>query len=140
MIAQSRARACTRKGAGIANFFRARPNAGSMDAPRRMATKDAKDEPSQAAPAAGRAEGQPKVTWDDSKMKTSYANVCNVLGTREEVMLLFGANQAWQGGQKEVTVALSERIVLNPYAAKRLMHMLQQGLKEYEARYGELKI
>ena|SRR6185436_1087773 len=87
-----------------------------------------------------RPEGGPKVVWDDSKMHTSYANVCNVLGTREEIMLLFGANQAWHGGQKEVTVALSERIVLNPFAAKRLLQLLGQGLKEYEARYGELKL
>lgn len=81
-----------------------------------------------------------KVVWDDSKMRTSYANVCNVLGTREEIMLLFGANQAWHGGQKQVTVALSDRIVLNPYAAKRLQQLLAQGLKEYETRYGELKL
>lgn len=82
----------------------------------------------------------PRVVWDDSKMRTSYANVCNVLGTREEIMLLFGANQSWHSGQKEVTVALSERIVLNPYAAKRLNQLLTQGLKEYETRYGELKL
>ena len=82
----------------------------------------------------------PKIVWDDSKMNTSYANVCNVLGTREEVMLLLGANQQWRTGQKEVTVLLSDRIVLNPYAAKRLYKMLEQGLKEYETRYGELKI
>ena len=85
-------------------------------------------------------EGTPKVIWDDSKMRTSYANVCNVMGTREEVMLLFGANQSWHGGQTEVTVALTERIVLNPFAAKRLFQLLGQGLKEYEARYGELKV
>ena len=72
-------------------------------------------------------------------MHTSYANVCNVLGTREEVMLLFGANQAWHGGQKEVSVLLSERIILNPYAAKRLLMLLGRGLKEHEARFGELK-
>lgn len=82
----------------------------------------------------------PKIVWDDSKMNTSYANVCNVLGTREEIMLLFGANQQWRTGQKEVTVLLSDRIVLNPYAAKRLYRMLEQGLKEYESRYGELRI
>ena len=87
-----------------------------------------------------RPEGGPKVVWDDSKMHTSYANVCNVLGTREEIMLLFGANQQWRTGQKEVTVLLSDRIVLNPYAAKRLFRMLEQGLKEYEARYGELRV
>jgi len=82
----------------------------------------------------------PTIVWDDSKMNTSYANVCNVLGTREEITMLFGANQAWHTGQKEVRVLLSDRIVLNPYAAKRLLRMLEQGLKEYESRFGELVI
>ena len=100
--------------------------------------KESREEVKQAVPAAP--EGAPKIKWDDSAMRTSYANVCNVLGTREEIMLLFGANQAWHGGQKEVTVLLSDRVVLNPYAAKRLHNMLEQGLKEYEARYGELKV
>ena len=103
-----------------------------------MATKDSQ-EAKEVKPAI-RTDTAPKVVWDDSKMHTSYANVCNVLGTREEIMLLFGANQAWHGGQTEVTVALSERIVLNPYAAKRLLQLLGQGLKEYEGRYGELKL
>lgn len=82
----------------------------------------------------------PQIIWDDAHMATSYANVSNVLGTREEIMLLFGANQAWNTGQKEVRVILSNRIVLNPYAAKRLLTMLEMGLKEYESRYGELKL
>ena len=81
-----------------------------------------------------------KVVWDDSRMNTSYSNVCNVLGSREEITLLFGANQAWHSGQKEVKVLLSERVVLNPYAAKRLGMLLEKVLKEYEARYGELKL
>jgi hypothetical protein len=107
-----------------------------------MATKDREETRAQPAPAAaaGAAGQMPKVIWDDSKMQTSYANVCNVLGTREEIMLLFGANQAWHGGQKEVTVLLSNRVVLNPFAAKRLAQLLNQGLSEYEARYGELKV
>jgi hypothetical protein len=103
--------------------------------------KEIREEPKEAkpAPAQAHADGTPKIVWDDTRIRTSYANVCNVIGTREEIMLLFGANQAWQSGQKEVTVLLSERIVLNPFAAKRLMQLLAQGLKEYEARYGELK-
>ena len=109
-----------------------------------MATKDSKDDTRNGARAAAAAPmrpvGTPKVIWDDSSMKTSYANVCNVLGTREEIMLLFGTNQACHGGQREVTVALSDRVVLNPYAAKRLAQLLEQGLKEYESRYGELKL
>ncbi|MBF0416007.1 MAG: DUF3467 domain-containing protein [Magnetococcales bacterium] len=82
----------------------------------------------------------PQIVWDDSQMQTTYANVCNVMGTREEIMVLFGANQAWQAEQKEVKVMLSNRIVLNPYAAKRLMALLDMGLREYESRYGELKL
>jgi hypothetical protein len=82
----------------------------------------------------------PRILWDDSKMSTSYANVCNVLGTREEITLLFGAHQAWRADQKEVRVQLSDRIVLNPYAAKRLLKMLDKGLGEYEAKFGELKV
>ncbi|MFH1871928.1 MAG: DUF3467 domain-containing protein [Pseudomonadota bacterium] len=80
-----------------------------------------------------------KVVWDDSRMNTSYSNVCNVLGSREEITLLFGANQAWHSAQKEVKVLLSDRIVLNPYAAKRLAGLLDRVLTEYEARYGQLK-
>ncbi len=81
-----------------------------------------------------------QIVWDDSAIATNYANVCNVMGTREEIMLLFGTNQAWNAEQKEVKVRLSNRVVLNPYAAKRLMQLLEIGLKEYEARYGELKL
>ena len=81
-----------------------------------------------------------KVVWDDSRMSTSYSNVCNVLGSREEITLLFGANQAWHSGQKEVKVLLSDRVVLNPYAAKRLADLLDRVLKEYESRYGQLKL
>ena len=68
-----------------------------------------------------------KVVWDDSRMNTSYSNVCNVLGSREEITLLFGANQAWHSGQKEVKVLLSDRVVLNPYAAKRLALAARKG-------------
>ena len=48
------------------------------------------------------------------------------------------ALRALQGGPVKVT--LSDRIILNPYAAKRLARMLEKGLKEYEAKFGELKL
>ena len=79
-----------------------------------------------------------KVKWDDSKMESSYANVCNISWTREEVVLVFGLNQAWQGGQKEVTVQVNDRIILSPFAAKRLTELLSNALKEYEGRFGPL--
>jgi hypothetical protein len=81
----------------------------------------------------------PKVKWDDSSMKTSYANVCNVASTREEVTLLFGTNQTWQSDQ-DVTVRLSDRIILSPYAAARLARLLNNVVVEYQKRFGGLNI
>jgi hypothetical protein len=97
-----------------------------------MATKD------EAAAQAG-ADGT-KIRWDDSAMKSSYANVCNVSSTREEVVMLFGVNQAWNRGQKEVTIQLTDRIIVSPFAAKRLSLLLAAVVKEYESRFGVLNI
>ena len=80
----------------------------------------------------------PRVKWDDANMKTSYANVCNVASTREEVVLLFGVNQAWHAGQREIPVQLSDRVILSPFAAKRLSVLLANVLREYETRFGPL--
>lgn len=89
-------------------------------------------------PAARQADAAPTVRWDDTNMKSSYSNVCNVASTREEVVLLFGVNQAWHAGQKEIPVQLSDRIILSPFAAKRLSILLANVLREYESRFGAL--
>jgi len=81
-----------------------------------------------------------KVSWDDSDMQTTYANVANVTSTREEVTLFFGTNQTWNAADGEFTVLLSNRLILSPYAAKRLSILLNGVLKEYESRNGELKL
>jgi len=81
-----------------------------------------------------------KIKWDDSNMKSSYANVCNVTSTREEVVMLFGINQAWNRGQKEVTIQLTDRIIISPYAAKRMLMLLGNVVKEYESRFGTLNV
>ena len=81
-----------------------------------------------------------KIKWDDSNMRSSYANVCNVTSTREEVVMLFGVNQAWNRGQKEVTIQLTDRIVISPFAAKRMSMLLDNVVKEYEKRFGALNV
>ena len=82
----------------------------------------------------------PQIRWDDSKMQSSYANVCNVSSTREEVVLLFGVNQAWQRDQSEVVVQLTNRVILSPYAAKRMTVLLSNIVREYESRFGVLSV
>jgi hypothetical protein len=81
-----------------------------------------------------------RIKWDDSNMKSAYANVCNVTSTREEVVMLFGINQAWNRGQKEVTIQLTDRIIVSPFAAKRLAMLLEGVVKEYEKRFGTLNV
>lgn len=81
-----------------------------------------------------------KIKWDDSNMKSSYANVCNVTSTREEVVMLFGINQAWNRGQQEITIQLTDRIIVSPYAAKRLATLLEGVVTEYEKRFGTLSV
>jgi hypothetical protein len=63
-------------------------------------------------------------------MKSSYANACNVTSTREEFVMLFGINQAWYRGQEEVTIQLTDRIIISPYAAKRLAGLRDGVMKE----------
>ncbi len=86
------------------------------------------------------AAGQRKIIWDDSNMRSVYANVCNVAGTREEIVLLFGMNQAWHSAQADVTIQLADRVVLNPFVAKRLSVLLNNVLLDYESKYGSLDV
>ena len=98
-----------------------------------------KDQAKEAAAVQAAAAQQMQVKWDDTNMKSSYANVCNVMSTREEVVLMFGVNQAWQAGQN-VTVQLTDRIILSPHAAKRLSVLLTNIVKQHEERFGQINI
>ena len=105
----------------------------------------AKVKAKEAAPEAGAASDQnravPKVHWDDSEMTTCYANVVNAAATHEEVTVFFGTNQTWNvRSENEVTIKLSDRVILNPLAAKRLFLLLGGVLKDYESRYGTLEV
>jgi len=62
-----------------------------------------------------------------------------VSGAREEFVLLFGMNQAWDAGQNELKVQFTDRIVLSPFAAKRLSILLGNVIRDYELRYGSLE-
>ena len=99
-----------------------------------------KDEAKEAAAVQAAAAQQMQVKWHDTNMKSSYSNVCNVMSTREEVVLMFGVNQAWQAGTKEVTVQLTDRIILSPHAAKRLSLLLGNIVKQHEDRFGQINL
>ena len=98
------------------------------------------DERSDAPQATKTSGGTPAIRWDDSNLRSSYSNVCNVSSTREEVVLVFGINQAWERGKSEVHVQLSDRVILSPFAAKRLAALLTSVVREYETRFGPLNV
>lgn len=82
-----------------------------------------------------------QLNWDDSKMSTNFANVVNIQTTREQVDLFFGTNQTWNSANGDpLSISLTNRIILTPFASKRLMVALTGVLKQYEARYGEIKL
>jgi len=82
----------------------------------------------------------PKLKWDTSHMSSIYANVCNVSSTQEEMVFLFGVNEAWDAEQGELKIQLTNRVIMSPYAAKRLSLILNNVLEGYEKRFGELNI
>ncbi|MFT6914971.1 MAG: hypothetical protein ACJAWL_001270 [Motiliproteus sp.] len=82
----------------------------------------------------------PTVKWDGSRMDSTYANVCNVSSTQEEFTLLFGMNQSWNPEQSQLTIDLSDRIILNTFVAKRLAALLNNVVSKHEAQFGEINI
>lgn len=84
---------------------------------------------------------QQRLRFRRENLKSSYCNMCNATSTREEVVLNFGVNQNWDQPTtrpQELEVDLQHRVVLSPFAAKRLSQALAQLIDDYEQRYGKL--
>lgn len=92
-----------------------------------------------AAPKAVPRTDQSRVRFDTAELKSSYCNVCNATSTREEVVLNFGINESWDREQGDVSVKLTHRIIVSPYAAKRLQELLTKLMTEHEGRYGDIR-
>ena len=94
----------------------------------------------QAETAAPRPATSHTVKFDDTGITNAYANVCNVSSSREEVVLVFGMNNAWERDASEVRVKLNSRVILSPFAAKRLAMLLDSVVKQYEVRFGGMDV
>lgn len=84
---------------------------------------------------------QQTLKFRTDNVKSSYCNMANVTSTREEVVLNFGVNQNWDqpgDGPGPLEVDIEHRVILSPFAAKRLSDALAQLVRDYEQRYGAL--
>ena len=88
------------------------------------------------------AEGTPQqrqIKIDETNAVCSYANFCRVTGSPEELIVDFGLNS--QGmNVSDKPIEITQRIVLNFYTAKRLLHALHLSVKNHEQVFGELEI
>ena len=78
------------------------------------------------------------ITVDESKAVSCYANFCRVTGSPEELIVDFGMN-AQPMGSNDQPVEIQQRIVLNFYTAKRLLHALHVSVQRHEEVFGAIE-
>jgi hypothetical protein len=96
----------------------------------------------QAAAAAG-GQQQVQVLVDERDMKTLYANAYRIHTAEQEAVIDFGFNMPnpnAQGGQQQVLLKVTERVVISYVTAKRLALSLQQLVKRFEQQFGEIPV
>ena len=79
-----------------------------------------------------------QVAIDDSKAVAVYADFCRVTGTPEELILDYGLNPQ-PFGQPTQPIPVSQRIVMNFYNAKRMLHAIKLTVERHEATFGTLE-
>jgi hypothetical protein len=79
-----------------------------------------------------------QVEVDDSHVTASYANFCRVTGSPEELIIDFGLNPQPVGVPKN-PIGVSQRVIVNYYTAKRLLHALSLSVQRHEAVFGVLE-
>lgn len=75
---------------------------------------------------------------DDSKAVSCYANFCRVTGSAEELIVDFGMNTQ-PINNADSTVDVQQRVVMNFYTAKRLLHALHVSVRRHEEVFGALE-
>jgi adenine-specific DNA methylase len=77
---------------------------------------------------------------DQSNLKTSYANVCRIAQTPNEVIVDFGMNPNFFGNILDEPLKLDNRIIMSHDAAKRLCLHLMATIQNFEQRYGTIEL
>jgi hypothetical protein len=91
------------------------------------------------APAAPQQQQQMvQVEVDDSHVTASYANFCRVTGSPEELIIDFGLNPQPVGVPKN-PITVTQRVIVNYYTAKRLLHALSLSVQRHESVFGVLE-
>lgn len=77
---------------------------------------------------------------EQHQLKTTYANVCRIAQTPNEVIVDFGMNPNFFGNILDEPLRLESRIIMSHDAAKRLCLHLMASIQNYETRYGTIEL
>ena len=99
---------------------------------------EAAAEEAQAPAQPQQAQQQMQVEVDDAHISASYANFCRVTGSPEELIIDFGLNPQPVGVPKN-PITVTQRVIVNYYTAKRLLHALSLSVQRHESVFGVLE-
>lgn len=103
-----------------------------------MAKEGKEAETKSDAGTSGERAARSEVKFDDSRTIACYANFCRVTGTPEELIIDFGLNNQPMGTPTE-PIAITQRIIVNFFTAKRLLGALSMSIQRHEAAFGVLE-
>jgi hypothetical protein len=95
--------------------------------------KESKDKPAATPPTTN------EIPTDNGELSTVYTNFCRVVMTPEELVMDFGLNPTLAANPTE-PVALTHRVVMSFFTAKRLLNALASVVTQHEASYGALEL
>jgi len=76
-----------------------------------------------------------KMKIDPKDEGGNYSNIATVLSSENEFLIDFGM---FLPGSEQIRVG--SRVILSPRTAKQLMIALQNNVRNYENKYGEIKL
>ncbi|NQT52341.1 DUF3467 domain-containing protein [bacterium] len=101
--------------------------------------EDQGQKPTPGAPAEGQ---QARLHVRDWDTKTSYANVCMLSSTAEEMILNFGMSfpMPKEDKPRDAELLVTNRVIMGLPAAKRLAVAVSQAIQRYENAFGVIDI
>lgn len=105
--------------------------------------KDSKDSPQGVAETVTTAEGQSprqQLRIDESGVNTTFSSTTRIWGSAEEIIVDFSQGIRPTGQANVAMLKIDSRVVMTPWAAKRLALALGQTVARYEQAYGTIEI
>jgi len=82
---------------------------------------------------------QTQLRMDDSGCNVHYSSTASIRSTAEEVFIDFSQGVRPSGQANVAVLKIDDRVIMSPWAAKRLAMALGQTIQRYENTYGPIE-